>query len=276
MSRVAEALRKARQGTIGDERRSIDTNAPEATGRDIAAVPVPWDVEPAVVSTTPRAFHVHHGVDPSAHSGHEAPGDPSVEFVELVQRLFRPAHGDPGARSVTFAAVGAARPDRSVALEVARTLARQGGGSVCLVDASLGSARLHAHASLPIGLGISDGLLAGRTVESLALVVEENLWMVSSGQPTDVWPARLPEALAAALTQLASRFDFLVIEGGGLDREFGMPTLMTVAPLTDGVVLVLEAERTRRDVAADVAARLRATGVTLLGAVLTGSQRRHG
>jgi Mrp family chromosome partitioning ATPase len=263
-------LERARQGGTGGTRGPIDATAPDAVGRDIASVGVPWEVEPTVVSTNPRGFHVHHPADAASRTDQAgALRDQSTEFVELVQRLFRPATGDPVARSVTFATVGPASSGRLVSLEVARTLARQGGGSVCLVDASLGAAALHAQAVVPIGPGVSDGLLAGRQADSLAVSVEDNLWMVPGGQPMDAWPARLPEVLAGALGQLASRFDFVLVEGGAIERDLGMPTLMTVAPMTDGVVVVLAAERTRRDVAADAVGRLRASGVAVLGAVLT-------
>lgn len=288
MSRVAEALRKARQGGTDVDRSAVDTAAAsDGIGRDIGTVAVPWDMDPTIVPMTPREPHVPPGDEPTRTdrtvvdrgrlpAQDRVADDHAAEFVELVQRLFRPATGDPVARLVTFATVGADGSDRSVALEVARTLARHGGGNVCIVDASLGEASLHAQVVLPIGPGVSDGLLTGRSAESLAVMVEENLWMVPGGRPLDAWPSRLPEALASAMSQLASRFDFVLVEGGTFERELGKPTLMTVAPLTDGVVLVLEAERTRRDVAADAVARLRATGVTVLGAVLTGSQRRNG
>jgi Mrp family chromosome partitioning ATPase len=286
MSRVAEALRKARQGETRTERSVVDAAAAaDGIGRDIGAVVVPWDMEPTIVPTSSRDLHSHQADAPThtpraidhGRSTHGVVADEhAAEYVELVQRLFRPATGDPVARLVAFATVGSDDAPRSVALEVARTLARHGGGNVCIVDASLGAAALHAQVVLPSSPGVSDGLLNGRSVESLAVIVEDNLWMVPGGPPLDAWPARLPEALTGAMGQLASRFDFVLVEGGAFAREFGMPTLMTVAPLTDGVVLVLEAERTRRDVAADAVTRLRATGVTVLGAVLTGSQRRNG
>jgi hypothetical protein len=45
--------------------------------------------------------------------------------------------------------------------------------------------------------------------------------------------------------------------------------MLSLAPVTDGVVLMLDTERTRRDVAGEIVARLRANGVALLGAVVS-------
>jgi MinD-like ATPase involved in chromosome partitioning or flagellar assembly len=194
--------------------------------------------------------------------------------VELVQRLFRPAMGEAIARAVAFAAIGPGRSAQPVALDVARTLAGVGRRSVCVVDASFGRAALHERAGITRDPGLSTALLTGQTVESLAVAIEENLWLVPGGAPMAAWPGRLPEALLAALQQLAARFDFVLVEAGNLERDFGMPTLMAVGPFIDGAVLVLEAERSRRDIAGDVVARLRAAGVAVLGAVLTHPQRR--
>jgi Mrp family chromosome partitioning ATPase len=170
---------------------------------------------------------------------------------------------------VTFVSLGLAGARRPIALEVAQTLAGHGAGTVCLVDASFGAAALHERVGVPAGPGLCDALLASRPAASLAVSLGRQLWMVPAGEEMCAAPEWLPVALSRALRQLAARFDFVIVEAPPLERDSGMPTLLTVAPLTDGVVLVLEAERTRRDVAGEVVARLRASGVTVLGVVLT-------
>lgn len=277
MSRVADALRKA-----GQAQRYVGSgSAVEGGGRaplEMSAVAAPWDLErePEHGSDDRVLVHERPIVGRSIVSARPVPAEQgadyqgSPEFVELVQRVFRPLADEPAARAVVFASL--ARTGSSAALDVARTLAGHAAGTVCLVDATLGLAALHEQAGLPIGPGLCDAVLTGRSAVSVAVPMEHRLWMVPAGEQ-GLGQVLRPEALAHAVRELAARFDFLIVEAPSLEDGRGMPTLLTLAPLTDGVVLVLEAERTRRDVAAGVVARLRASGIATLGAVLANQRR---
>lgn len=266
MSRVAEALQKAEQTEPNMTRLASDGGGGPVENLDIAAVAVPWEIQPqsGVESEEPvRPVARPAGAGFGMHDPH------SAEFVELVQRVFRPLTGEPTARVVTFVSVGHAGARRPIALEVGRALAAHGVGSVCVVDASFGRAALGERAGIPVGPGLCDALLASRPATSLAVQLDRQLWLVPAGEEMSGGPKWLPEALARALRQLGARFDFVIVEAPPLEHAVYMSAVMMVAPLTDGVVLILEADRTRRDVASDVTRRLRASGVAVLGAVLT-------
>jgi capsular exopolysaccharide synthesis family protein len=64
---------------------------------------------------------------------------------------------------------------------------------------------------------------------------------------------------------LRSDFDHVIIDGGSLR---GSPDSLLVASKVDGVLLVVQAERTGSDVVRDASDQLRMAGANLLGAVL--------
>lgn len=250
MSRIADALLKAGHR---------DLEGPEYS----EGVALPWNLDEV------HALMEEHQA-PARPRGSMArlPRRDTSEFVELVQRVFGPAGGDSGARAVTFAAVGRAAGRRGVAIDVAFALARQGAGSVCVVDASSGPSALHAYAGVPAGPGLSDALAASAPAVSVAAPLGQQVWLVPAGEAADGAPMPGPAVVTRALSELAANFDFLIVQAPPLTDASSMGAMLTLAPATDGVVIVLDTERTRRDVAGEIVARLRANGVDILGAVV--------
>lgn len=255
MSRVADA--RSKSGSGGLDGFPADPRPPAL---DVLDVPVPWDVGesaddpqaqpaagPRLVTSTPRVQR--------------------ADFVELVRRVFRPGSDEPTARTVTFVPIGASGM-RRVGLEVAQTLAGFSAGTICVVDASFGAAALHEAAGVPAGAGLCDALLASRPPSQLAVSLGRQVWLIPSGHEICAAPGWFPQAFERAVRQLAGRFDFVIVQAPPVEHDGAMPTLLTVAPATDGIVLVLDMDRTRRDVAENLVARLRANGVSILGAVV--------
>ena len=94
----------------------------------------------------------------------------------------------------------------------------------------------------------------------------DNLWVMTSGDHTPNAASLLTRnKLAPQLKVLRETFDFVLIDAPPLNRFADVASL---APLADGVVLVLEANSTRRDVARKAADDLRAAKAKILAAVL--------
>jgi Mrp family chromosome partitioning ATPase len=95
---------------------------------------------------------------------------------------------------------------------------------------------------------------------------QENLWLLSSGAiAADSSQLLCSDSLRERLLDLRNDFEYVIIDAPPLTRY---PESIALGQVADGLVLVLEAEATRREAASAVAASLRAANVPILAAVL--------
>jgi len=115
--------------------------------------------------------------------------------------------------------------------------------------------------------GLTDALLQNGPIAPFAkLVDKDNLWLLSSGSLASDSPRLLTsDRLPERIKELRQEFEFVIIDAPPLTRY---SDALALGKLADGVVLVLEADSTRRDAAAVVAANLRAANIPILAAVL--------
>lgn len=180
----------------------------------------------------------------------------------LVRQLFLPGWPKP-ARQVVFCAV----EDGDVAgicLRVSQVLAAQISGTVALVEAHLESSHDSEEYGTPMAVHRPGGL---RTVRDSARRVSSHLWRV----PREVFlgenEAGLSvEWLPGRFRDLRTEFDYTIVHGppAALCSDASL-----LGYLSDGVVLVLEAGKTRRATAQRTVQTLQAASARLLGAVLS-------
>jgi Mrp family chromosome partitioning ATPase len=93
-----------------------------------------------------------------------------------------------------------------------------------------------------------------------------NLWVVTSGTRVGDPQALLTsESLQPRLAELKADFNYVLLDGPPVN-QYG--DAMMLGKLVDGVVLVIRANITRREVARKAKASLESAGVRLFGAVL--------
>jgi Mrp family chromosome partitioning ATPase len=153
----------------------------------------------------------------------------------------------------------------SVCVRTAQVLASGGAGKVCLVEADL---RAHA-LEKSFGRTSNDGgdhLATAGAMRKSSPQISPNLWMVPASAFLDV-PENADSAMwvHGRLGELRRQFDFAVIHAPSA-VEWGATALL--AHLADGLVLGLEAHRTRRLTACSVRDQLVAANVHVLGVVL--------
>jgi succinoglycan biosynthesis transport protein ExoP len=188
------------------------------------------------------------------------------EALRLVQRVFLLQAQEPP-HMVAFAGIDHGNGCSRICVRVAETLARNVRGSVCLVEANLRSPALPEMFGTTNHHGLTDALLHEGPIRSFTKPVRgENLWLLSSGALA-VDSAKLlnSERLKPRLAELRKEFDFVLIDAPPLTRYSDALGLSQIA---DGLVLVLEANSTRREAALQVAENLRAANIRILGAVL--------
>ena len=97
-------------------------------------------------------------------------------------------------------------------------------------------------------------------------VCNESLWLLSSGPIAADSPNLLTsERMKTLSAELRKEFDFVIVDAPPLTRY---ADAIALGQLSDGIVLVLEANSTRREAALTVAESLRSCGIIIIGAVL--------
>ena len=188
------------------------------------------------------------------------------ESLKLVQRIFLVKAPD-RPRAVVFAAVDSGNGCSRICAHAAQILAHNVSGSVCLVEANFRSPSLPQFFDVPNHRGLTDSLLLDGPVQSFAKRLRpDNLWLLSAGSlVADSINLLHSDTLKRRLGELREQFDYLLIDVPALNRYADATALARIA---DGLVLVLEANSTRRESALKGVESLRATQVRLLGAVL--------
>jgi Mrp family chromosome partitioning ATPase len=168
---------------------------------------------------------------------------------------------------VMFAGIDEGNGCSRTCVGIADTLARNISGSVCLVDANLRSPSLPEYFGVSNGLGLADALLEEGSVRSFAKQIRpDNLWLLSCGSLNSDSSSLVKSArLKARLAELRAEFDHVLIDVPPLNK-YG--DAIGLGQFTDGVVLVLEANSTRREAARKVTESLRVTNIPILAAVL--------
>ena len=154
-----------------------------------------------------------------------------------------------------------------ICARAAETLARNIRGSVCLVEANLRSPSLPAVFGTTNHHGLTESLLQEGSVRSFTRpVYADNLWLLSSGTLAPDSPELLnSDSLKSRFAELRKEFDFVLVDAPPLTRY---SDAVVLGQISDGLILVLEANSTRREAALQVAESLHASNVRVLGAVL--------
>jgi capsular exopolysaccharide synthesis family protein len=190
----------------------------------------------------------------------------SEEALRLVQQIFLLQTKEPP-RTVVFAGIDHGNGCSRICAAVAEILARNANGRVCLVEANFRSPALPGMFGMTNHFGLTEALLRDAPIVTFAKQSQQdNLWLLSSGTLAIDSPNLLSsEQLRARLDELRQEFDFVIIDSPPLNRY---SDAVVLGQLSDGLVLVIEANSTRREAASAVAESLRSAKVPILAAVL--------
>jgi Mrp family chromosome partitioning ATPase len=184
------------------------------------------------------------------------------EIARLVQSLFLSADGS-APRQVVFCGVDAENGSSSVCARAGRTLANNSSLSVCLVDANVGSPRLSGILGFDRTTPFSH---RSTPVHEQCVQITSNLWLAGADVLADARGLLAPaDRVRHVLAQLREVFDYLLIDAPGTSIRGDAAILGQV---TGAAVLVIEANRTRRQTARKAKETLDAAGVRVLGTVL--------
>jgi Mrp family chromosome partitioning ATPase len=193
------------------------------------------------------------------------PGDQAGELERLVERVFLL----PSAKSRRIVVFTSPEPGSGcswVCFHASEILASKTAGSVCVVDANLSSPTLHNRFGVKNHYGLTDALMQPEPIRKFATSISDtNLWLLSGGGAVANWQSLLAsERGSQRMNELRSEFDHVLIDAPPMNQS----TSTMLATAADGVVLVLKANSSRREVARKATEDLKAANVHLLGAVL--------
>ncbi len=188
------------------------------------------------------------------------------EALELAHRLFLLQRQEPP-RVAVFAGIDHNSGCSHVCASVAEALARNTPGLVCLLEANFRSPGLPSLFSATNLYGFTDALLGEGPIGSFAKSVgPHKLRLISAGAVgADSYSLLTTRLVGPKLAELRADFDFVIIDAPPLTRY---SDAMALARLSDGIVLVLEAEFTRREAALRAVDKLRSSNVPIIGAIL--------
>lgn len=186
------------------------------------------------------------------------------QIHNLVRRVFLPEWPKP-ARQVVFSAVDRRTDIVGICLQAAECLATQVTGTVCVVEANLHAPELEDGHGRTAGELVAVEPRSGplrkssRQISSRVWVVPQRTFLNAESGLSAAW-------LHARLEQLRQEFDYTVVQGPPAGW-YGETALL--GQLCDGVILVLEANSTRRAAARKAKETLQGANVRLLGTVLS-------
>jgi len=205
---------------------------------------------PAQARRTPYVVRPVQGGRVDAHVvAYHHPHSHLTESFRRLKAMIRSIEGDRKLRTVTFTSAGKGEGKTTVALNLAIAMCQDFDTRVAIVDADLRRPRIHSLLGVAPRRGLSDVLSGGSVLEDVMITNSvPRLTIVPGGRSS-----RTPGELLASprmrqlVEELKSRFDFVI---------FDTPPVLTVSdaivlgPMTDGVVVVIQAGKARKSLVA--------------------------
>jgi succinoglycan biosynthesis transport protein ExoP len=193
-------------------------------------------------------------------------GAGAEEITALVQRVFL-LTGREAPRTVVFAGLESGNGCTWMCARAGEALASQISGTVCLVDANLRNPQLHGQLGVPNHYGLSDALLRAEPVSNFVTQLSRpNLATLSCGANPEKAQALLTsDRMRGRLSELRSIFDYVLIDASALNSA---KEAIALGAASDGVILVLKANSSRRETARSAVQELQTAKIRVLGAVL--------
>lgn len=158
------------------------------------------------------------------------------------------------------------------AIGMAYALSNHANAQVLLVDGNFSAPAIHQRFGIRQQPGFADYLTSEIGLEEVVCATDDPrlLLMPNGGGGTTLFDVIRSRSGAQRLDALKAKFDFVICDGSSV---FGSSDASIVASNFDGMVLVVECERTRWEVVQDAKERLTKAGGKILGVAL--NKRRY-
>jgi len=188
------------------------------------------------------------------------------EEIKLIDNLFF-TH-DAQRMTVAFTAPERWSGCSWLVARIAQRLASRVDGSVCAVDANLHWPSLHSVFGIQNERGLVQAAMQpDEPVRNFAVrILDTNLWVIPSGGPfADSTVILSSEEMKSRMAELAREFDYVLIDTPAMKPSADSSA---IGRMTDGMVLVIAADASKRDIAVNTKMLLDSANIPILGAVL--------
>ena len=191
--------------------------------------------------------------------------DMEQEMITLYQTITA-ALPDIDHHSILFVGSRSNEGTSTIARQLAKAVSLRMEKTVLLIDLDRSRPDLHVYANLKPEFDAEDGLENGDSIEkSLCRVEESSLYVMPLFKRTMVTPRTLDSAKGNVFWEpLKERFDLTIVDSPPATL---FPDGLAIASQVDGVILVVEAEKTRWQVALNVREKIEKHGGNILGIV---------
>ena len=251
MGNIFDALQHAERFRTGQD---ANMSAPEPGGDNRPIAPLP---EPRTAAGLPVKRQPPPGIE--------------QEMISLYQHIdCRMA--DIPKRAIQFISSSDGEGVSTVVREFARFASMVLGKTVLIVDAAHRNPSQHLYFDIGFQRGWGDALEQREKMEQTVYGTSNSRLYVSPLVPHAPLSPRIYdcEATSNLLNEMKRRFDLVLIDSSPATQS---PDSLAFSRCVDGVVLVVEAEKTRRQVAEMVKGKIEKSGGTVLGVVL--NKRRY-
>ena len=215
-----------------------------------------------VKTSTTEGLWVYKGHVPGPVSSR----DGKEHYHTLKANLFT-LHADKTIRTIIFCSTDHGEGCTTTATNFAATLAGDPQSKVLIVDANLRTPGLHDMCQIDYTPGFSDYVANGKTpVVPFLWKGWANLYVLPCGSHHS-GPVSLFETkrFSEFLQEMCEQFDYVILDGPPLPR---FSEIRVICAKVDGVVLVVKAGKTKREVALRAKKELEDAGGKILGVVI--------
>jgi capsular exopolysaccharide synthesis family protein len=240
----------------------IETEAQAAGAEGLAEEPVPG--APGDTEETDAGSRAHRTTVSVDRAVEDAALHPAYE--RIIQKLLA-FRSTPRRSVVLFASATSGEGVSTIARNTALALGRHKKERVLLLDANVRTPSQHLAFDCAREGGLSDVIEGSATI---AAAVKSNLgsrlFLLTAGRPVASAQHMLAESVLQGIAMaLTSLFDWVIIDGPPVTVY---PEAASLAAVSGGAVLVVRAERTRREVVEESKKILGESRVDVIGAVL--------
>jgi capsular exopolysaccharide synthesis family protein len=178
---------------------------------------------------------------------------------------FLARYGGDAVKSILYVGISRGDGASTVAFKFAKSLAEDADARVLLINADLRAPWSAFNMTDPAQTSGRRGVVHWRPGAPLP-TVQGNLDVLPGGRgyvdPAVLFPSK---RFSTFMAQMAQKFDYVVVDGPPLDEA---PESIALSTQVDGVILVINAQRTRRKIALRAKQQIGEVGGKLLGVVL--------
>jgi len=196
----------------------------------------------------------------------EHPNSPAAECVRAIRTNLLFATPDEPFKTLVVTSSGPEEGKSTISISLAVAMA-QSGSRVLLVDTDMRRPRLHKALGVPNNVGVSSLIVNEGTLDAAVKSTDvPNLFVLPCG-PIPPNPAELLHAQGfhRLLGEISEKFDRVIFDSPPVNA---VADAVVLAAQVDGVVLVLKALQTQRELAKRGIRALRDVNANVLGAVL--------